>query len=506
MGNRPSNSFTHVRGTISRSPNRVRITPYNRGFDAHIKGRPLLPPAVTSEPGRLTGATLVATCLVVAFLLAYFPDVGHGFIKDDFAWIYHGQLKDVDSIRRIVLGSVGFYRPVVTVSFGLNDLLFGTWSYGFGISNLLLALACAASLFMLARALGLTVWAAILAAALWAFNFHGINMAVLWLSGRTALLLTLFSVLAARAVVYEQPWRVFGFSLLALLSKEEAIALPMICFVLAIGSPTGILSLRDRVMTGLKASVPAFVALGIYAVLRLQSGAFTPGTAPSFYRLSFEPQAALRNVAEYADRSATLAVAVLLILAAYLGRKPGFSGHRVEIVWLGAVWAVSGLTLTIWLPVRSSLYPVFPSVGVALLVASIADGMFDKAPTAKLKRAAIVAAVLPFALMPVYWSRNIRWVELADISQATFAAIQAHAHTLPIGTLIELRDDLSTRASFLNTFGTHCPEASHVYFANRYRLWIEPPPPEIALTGVARPEASTTAVFELRRGEVVRVR
>lgn len=50
-------------------------------------------------------------------------------------------------------------------------------------------------LFLLAERLGLPVPAALLTAAVWSFNFHGINVAVLWISGRTSLLVVLFAIL-----------------------------------------------------------------------------------------------------------------------------------------------------------------------------------------------------------------------------------------------------------------------------------------------------------------------
>ena len=47
-----------------------------------------------------------------------------------------------------------------------------------------------------------TFWAfALVAAGVWLFNFHAVNMAVLWLSGRTALLVSLFSIGSVHAML-----------------------------------------------------------------------------------------------------------------------------------------------------------------------------------------------------------------------------------------------------------------------------------------------------------------
>ena len=59
-----------------------------------------------------------------------------------------------------------------------------------GVTNVALALVGAALVYGLARAFSLPWGAAAFAGSLWLLNFHGINMAVLWISGRTALLLT----------------------------------------------------------------------------------------------------------------------------------------------------------------------------------------------------------------------------------------------------------------------------------------------------------------------------
>ena len=443
-----------------------------------------------------------AAVLTAAFALAYLPHVGHGFIKDDFAWLYHGRLTGLDALPGILLGSVGFYRPMVTLSFGLNELAFGTWSLGYGLVNFAMALACAAMVYVVARTLGSSADASLFASAVWAFNFHGINMAVLWLSGRTALLLTLFSLLAVWSVARRRPLATFFFALLALGSKEEAVVLPLICAAVPVTAGTFPLAASNRLRATASGALPVVAAAIVYAALRMQSGAFTPQDAPAFYRLEVSPRVLASNIPEYLDRSATWSIAALMLLAMYLRQRPRLSSHRSQF-WFGLLWCVTGFALTVWIPVRSSLYAVFPSVGVALMVAAFADGLLERAAVERRRRAAIAGVLLPLLLVPVYWSRNIRWVQLADTSAATFAALRADAATLPPNTLIELRDDRSTRASFQNAFGTLYPEAASVYFGGRHQLWIEPPPPEHA--ALKRPELPLAAVYALQGDRVFRV-
>src|SRR5215212_8613139 len=120
---------------------------------------------------------MAATLLTAAWLLAYGPTITGGFIKDDFGWIYHSRISGWSSVLSAFTSAQVFYRPMVQLSFGLTEALFGNNPVPYALTNLLLALACAIAIFVLGRATGLASWAALAGAAVWAFNFHGINMA-----------------------------------------------------------------------------------------------------------------------------------------------------------------------------------------------------------------------------------------------------------------------------------------------------------------------------------------
>jgi hypothetical protein len=169
--------------------------------------------------------------LIVTFCLIFVPDIGHGFIKDDFAWITQSHVTSVGDVVALFGRNVGFYRPMVSASFAVDHKFWHLDSFGYGLTNLLLFLVDAALLFCLAKCLSLPTAAAALAVGAWAFNFQGVNMALLWISGRTALLLGMFALAAALAVL-DRRWIVAGFlSFLAMLSKEEAVLMPLL-FVL----------------------------------------------------------------------------------------------------------------------------------------------------------------------------------------------------------------------------------------------------------------------------------
>jgi tetratricopeptide (TPR) repeat protein len=116
----------------------------------------------------------------------------------------------------------GFYRPLGAATLGTVWQL-GNGSPGvFHAVSLLLHGACAAAVAALALALG---WRRSLAAAAGLlFAVHGSHAeAVAWISAIPELLATLFSLLALRALALRRSWRMAGWLLAAMLSKEVAI-------------------------------------------------------------------------------------------------------------------------------------------------------------------------------------------------------------------------------------------------------------------------------------------
>jgi hypothetical protein len=69
----------------------------------------------------------------------------------------------------------------------------------------------------------------------------------------------------------------------------------------------------------------------------------------------------------------------------------------------------------------------------------------------RLRRAAIIAVLVLTALIPVYRLRNERWVEIADLSAETMAAL-AHCSEARCQAIL-LEDDPRTRRNFSSAFG-----------------------------------------------------
>jgi hypothetical protein len=145
-----------------------------------------------SQPVISRGA-LACTWLGACFGLIYLGDIGHGFVKDDFSWILHSRIGSGEDLWRVLTDApLGFYRPLVGLSFSLDYLLFDLAPLAYALTNLGLVIGISIALVLLAKRLGLDQETAIVAAGLWLFNVHGINMSLMWISGRTSLLATLW--------------------------------------------------------------------------------------------------------------------------------------------------------------------------------------------------------------------------------------------------------------------------------------------------------------------------
>src|SRR5262245_28428991 len=137
--------------------------------------------------------------LAALFGIIYLPAAGHGFVKDDYRWIEESRIDAPADLSHLLTANLGFYRPLVAATFALDYRIWGLDPRGFALTNILLFLADVVLLFLLGRRLSLPPVPALFVGAVWAFNFHGVNMALLWISGRTALLLVLFALAGALA-------------------------------------------------------------------------------------------------------------------------------------------------------------------------------------------------------------------------------------------------------------------------------------------------------------------
>jgi hypothetical protein len=453
-------------------------------------------------PRKLATPRSAAAVLFAALCLAYADDVGRGFIKDDFRWVRETRVSSAADVVRLFQRSDGFYRPVVSLTFALNSATFGLAPRAYGHTNLALIAATAALIGVLATRLGLAAGAAVLAAGVWAFNFHGINMAALWISGRTSPLATFFALLTALAFVSRRTLLAGLCCLLTLLSKEEAILLPLVLAGWSAYDGDGPIS--QRLFTAARRTWPCFVAVVLYLILRMQTDAFWPSAAPAYYRPTFSPSTLAANILQYADRAITWpAVAALVIVAASRmpafalrasARQAGFSAAEKRIVAFGALWLVATFAVTVFVPARSSLYAVLPSVGSALAAGALASAALRAAPQ-RAATAMTVLALMPVLLAPVYWRRNERWVRLADLSTRVVEQLRAVSEQNP-GRPLVVVDDPSERFNLDAAFGSLWPDAAALFL----------PRDATVIVGDDRSASSGTIVLRLQGDRLVQER
>ena len=439
-----------------------------------------------------------AAVLLAAFLVIYLPDVGHGFIKDDFRWIASSQVTSAHDVRELFEHNAGFYRPLVSASFAADYALWRFDPFAYGITNLVAVFVDAVLLFCLARKLSASREAALVAVAAWSFNFHGVNMALLWISGRTALLLCMFALSVALAVLSGRTVLAGCLSLLAMLCKEEAVMIPVL-FVLVdlVARPHDRPPFRAAWST-LRRSGPLWIALAIYLGLRAHSGAFGPEDAPSYYRFTFEPLAVVRNVLEYLDRGATFAVAIAVAMLISIGTaRVALTAAEKALLRFGAAWFVCFYAMTVFLPVRSSLYALTPSVGAAVALAAVASAV----QRISLKRFEICCGALMaviFLLVPIYRQRNERWVVPADLSTRVVRTLRVATAGYSGGQVVVV-DDASARFGLDSSFGTSFGNAVHLMVGSNWDGLIVPTTNRPVTNP---PNGATRLDFALRNGQL----
>jgi len=435
--------------------------------------------------------------LAALFAAIYSDALGHGFVKDDFRWIGAADVHSLDDVRRVFSTNVGFYRPIVTLSFAIDRDIWKFDPRGYAITNVMLLAADAALLFMLARRLSLSSASALSAVAMWMFNFHGINMALLWISGRTTLLLCVFSLAATLAWIRRWPVAAGLFTLAAMLCKEEALMLPPL-LVMVDACSGGFRHMSSATAHGaIRRSWPLWAAAGIYLIARAQSGAFGLANAPDYYRLTFQPRVVIKNATEYLDRVATWAAVAAILMFTCVPRAVPLTIAERRVIRVGVLWCLWMFAITVFVPTRSSLYAVAPSMGSALAAAAFASRAQRVAPPRFALVSTLLIAVIASAI-PVYRMRNRGLVEPGDLSTQALNEITQATQEQPHVRDILLLDEPGAPVTLTDAFGALAPDA--------VRLFVAP--------GVhVRMGASVTAttgndeellVFRLRGGRLVR--
>jgi hypothetical protein len=381
---------------------------------------------------------VVALAIFLASLALYANTLGHAFVWDDYDLIVHNpevKTLDASTVSKIFrqdlwtparttgrarldarYGSIQpYYRPLVTLSYHLDYTLFNGNPAGFHAVNVLANAVTCSLAFAFVYVLFQSVLLAAVAALLFAVHPAHVE-AVAWIAGRTDVFATLWSLASLSLYVVARRRKRAGYWLaslaafmLAMLSKEVAVAVPFLVVLLELGpfktlfdsSATGRPTSSRRVEAGAVLRIGAFfVVLALYFVLRraLIGNAFSEGlpTAPGMLGYVGVP---------------------LTLLAGYVSK----------------VLFPIMLTAVFWVPIPTSLASPWPVAG-AILAALIAWSIwrFRARPDVVLGIGIFVLGLLPVLhLIPLGTLSAERFLFFPSLGVALiFAAVFAGALTV----------------------------------------------------------------------------
>ena len=209
------------------------------------------PQPITHHPSPNRQTTWLLTVLLLLAILPYVNTLQNGFVYDDNNEVLtnpyirsFSHVGDIFSTRILshlgARGATNYYRPISIFGFLICYKLFGLLPYGFHLANLLLHALIVCVLFGLTQRLFRDQWLAFTASAI--FALHPIHTeSVAWVSGVTDLDLALFYLAtfwfflaSARPQGARSEWMQLGMMgsfVLALLSKEQAVTLPLTAMI-----------------------------------------------------------------------------------------------------------------------------------------------------------------------------------------------------------------------------------------------------------------------------------
>jgi hypothetical protein len=183
----------------------------------------------------------------------------------------------------------------------------------------------------------------------------------------------------------------------------------------------------------------------------------------------------LRNCLEYLDRAGTFTAIIVVLLWLAGWRRPRLDPRERQWLLMALAWLVGGYGITVFVPVRSSLYACFPLVGAALVGAVLARSMWARIPHRRRRWLIAAAVMVPFLLVPLLRSRNVRWVRGARLSSATMDQIRTALESLPENGGLVLKDDPEARPRLAHAFGTLLDSAVALERGERPHVRYVPP-------------------------------
>jgi len=371
-------------------------------------------------------------------VLLFLPMIGHGFIHDDFLHIYSAAY---DTIGRGLTKVTGgpFYAPVTWLTFklnwimwGLNPLAFAAFNLAIHITNIILLNRLAFRLYQSAIA---ARWAATGFALLYPAN----SWAIMWISTRAHLLVTLFFLAALLSTVWYAETKhhksfaftaIVVFATLSLFSKESGVTIPI----------SIALVLYNQRITQKEIFISRSVVIVLFAILltvlllylgiRGQSGAIPVNFSHSqWYSYMLEPKVLLENLLRYGWRTYGLLgiLAGAIALSCYLG---GYAPNRLSIskfqIFFSFTLFITTIAPFILLPGRSGIYTYLPGTAAALLLSAAVRTWYHPFSESRprpdlITTSPIIIVVVIYCCLTV--GQSLRWMKMAEVNTSVLQQI-----------------------------------------------------------------------------------
>jgi protein O-mannosyl-transferase len=332
-----------------------------------------LKPSETAPLGQPTAAPVgpasdfstarLVLVLVLSALAPYANTLLNGFVYDDNTQVMNNPyIQNFHHLREIFTttvwsyigtqGVTNYYRPMMTAGYLVCYRMFGPLAYGFHLANVLLHAAVVCALFFVAQSLLERRDAAFASAVI--FALHPIHSeSVAWIAAVTDLeltffyLLTFYFFLALSGSTGERPTQarlgLVGSYALALLSKEQALTLPVLATVYEHCYR------HDRGATSFTQKLSRYGVLWLlalaYVLLRVRMlGSF----APVIQMRSLSAYQALLSAVSLAGEYLWKMVWPAQLCAFYVFRKSTSILDARVIVGLFAIALVAALFVALW--------------------------------------------------------------------------------------------------------------------------------------------------------------
>lgn len=390
--------------------------------------RPAPATELRSGPRDSDSRWMLAGCVAFALIL-YWPSLSLGLLSDDFALLGIASRGEALVVREI------FWRPLPIALYAAGDALGGPVLLHF--VNVALHAVNGWLTARLARGLGLGRGAALAAASLF-LVFPASVEPVAWVSGLPDLLMT--AVLLAALEVWGARWplrhrvpAVLLLALIALVTKETSVALPLLGLVVwAKRRP-----LRDNavIAAALGLAVAAFAVWWLTQMPLPEDYAQLPtrGLLKDLVARSFGVLGAPYKIDTEYGLALSLAAAVLFPLllasnaAAWRTDRESFGRSLRMGLWVLAAVLPVYRYLYITPDLQGSRYLYLPAVGWSILVVGMVQTASASASVRPVARTAALVLVLAAHAVALRM-HVVHWREAADLRDATLqSALQVMA-------------------------------------------------------------------------------